>query len=125
MKLPSQRQRRMGEQIKHALIEVMQRGRFIDEAGHDLSNVTISEVRPSPDLKHATVYVMTLGGKDVDETVRALNNTHGYFQSQLGKKLTAKFTPRLRFVEDTSFEQVNRLEEILHNLPKAADNTDG
>lgn len=124
MKIQSQRQRRMGEQIKHALIEVMQRGRFIDDAGHDLSTVTVAEVRPSPDLKNATVYVMTLGGKDLQETINALNKNHGYFQSQLGKKLTAKFTPRLKFIEDTSFEAVNRLEEILHNLPKASDNKD-
>lgn len=125
MKLPSQRQRRMGEQIKHALIEVIQRGRFVDKEGHDLSNVTISEVRPSPDLKHATVFVMTLGGKDLEQTITSLNNSASYFQSQLGRKLTSKFTPRLKFMEDTSFEHVNRLEEIIHNLPKAAESDNG
>lgn len=125
MKIQSQRQRRMGEQIRHILIEAIQRGHFMDSDTGDLSNVTVAEVRPSPDLKQATVYVMTLQGQGVEQSVDALNKAHGFYQSYLAKQLTSKFTPRLKFVKDESFEAVNRLEAIIHNLPKAADTDNG
>lgn len=78
---PSQRQLRVGEQIRHILSETLQRGHFqseilIEEAGL----VTITEVRPSPDLKHARAYVMTLGGKQVEAILEALNDEARVFQ---------------------------------------------
>ncbi|MCB1682824.1 MAG: 30S ribosome-binding factor RbfA [Alphaproteobacteria bacterium] len=126
---PSQRQLRVGEQIRHILSETLQRGHFhseilIQEAGR----VTITEVRPSPDLKHARAYVMTLGGKQVEAILNALNDEAHTFQKEIGRKSNLKFTPKIRFVTDDSFDQAQRIEELLRgtsqteNAEKSPDN---
>lgn len=115
---PSQRQLRVGEQLRQVITETLQRGKFNDILLMDASrNVTVSEVRPSPDLKHAKAYVMTLGGKDIDEMLVALNESAPVFQKELGKELTMKFTPKISFVKDTSFDEASRIDNILRNLP--------
>ncbi len=115
---PSQRQLRVGEQIRHILSETLQRGHFqseilIEESGR----VTITEVRPSPDLKHARAYVMTLGGQRIDAVLEALNDEARVFQKDIGRQSNLKFTPKIRFVTDDSFEQAQRIEELLRGTP--------
>lgn len=114
---PSQRQLRVGEQLRQIIAEVMQRGHFrdpalIEGAGH----VTVTEVRPSPDLKQATAYIMPLGGKDIETILPALNDSAVIFQKEINKQATMKFTPRITFRMDTSFDKVQKLENILGQI---------
>ena len=116
---PSQRQLRVGEQIKHLIAETLSRGHFHTEELFRLAqNVTVTEVRISPDLKNATAYVIALGGKNMSDVLPALNEEAYAFQKEIGHKLKLRFTPRVRFVEDQSFEKATRIETILHELKK-------
>ncbi len=117
---PSQRQLRVGEQIRHIVAETLQRGHFDDEILLDAGRITVSEVRCSPDLKNATAYVMALGGKDMDKIIPALNSSSHIFQRDINKGSNLKFTPRITFRADNSFETAQSIESILHslNIPK-------
>ena len=119
---PSQRQLRVGEQLREILGDVLRRGKFHDpvllDAGYA---ITISEVRPSPDLRQARAYVMSLGGADIDIILPALNQAAPYISKEVGKKLNMKFTPRFKFVEDHSFGEAQHIEGLLRNLPKRSD----
>ncbi|MBI4031542.1 MAG: 30S ribosome-binding factor RbfA [Proteobacteria bacterium] len=116
---PSQRQLRVGEQVRHLIAETLARGHFRSEELFRMAqNVTVSEVRVSPDLKSATAYVSTLGGSSTGEILPALNEEAQVFQKEIAHKLKLRFTPRIRFVEDESFEKANRIESILHDLKK-------
>lgn len=117
----SQRQLRVGEQIRHVIAETLQRGHFHDEALLDAGRVTVAEVRVSPDLKHAKAYVMTLGGEDMDDILPALNDASSYFQQEVNRKTALKFTPRIRFVRDDTFDEADRIEKILRDIPKPRD----
>jgi ribosome-binding factor A len=111
---PSQRQLRVGEQIRHAVIEVLQKGKFSDAALLDATHtVTVTEVRISPDLKNATAFVMTLGGARLDEILPALNDAAGYIQHQMGRKIQLKFTPKIKFVTDNSFDEAEKINRLL------------
>ncbi|NCC22131.1 MAG: 30S ribosome-binding factor RbfA [Alphaproteobacteria bacterium] len=114
----SQRQLRVGEQIRHVIAETLQRGHFHDEALLDAGRVTVAEVRVSPDLKHAKAYVMTLGGEDMDDILPALNDASSYFQQEVNRKTALKFTPRICFVRDDTFDEADRIEKILRDIPK-------
>lgn len=125
---PSQRQLRVGEQVRHELSQLLQRGHFKDPSLVEKSAlITVTEVRLTPDLKHAKAYVLPLGGKqsDIDELLPALNEEAKTFQSELGHALKMKFTPRVQFVTDHSFGEADRIEHILHNIKKDHPNTDG
>lgn len=122
--MPSQRQLRVGEQLRHIIVETLQRGKFHDEALLESRSVTVSEVQPSPDLKNANVFVTTLGGGDMDKILPALNEASGYFQKEINRKLRLKSTPRLTFRADNSFDQAERIENILRNVPDPDRNTD-
>jgi ribosome-binding factor A len=111
---PSQRQLRVGEVLRHALSEVL-REEEIRDPELDGVSVTVTEVRPSPDMRHATVFVEPLGGKNADVIVEALNRHRGFLRGELGHRITMKFTPELRFVEDTSFAEAERIEGILRS----------
>lgn len=114
---PSQRQLRVGEQIRHIIAETMQRGHFHDEVLiNNASIVTVTEVRPSPDLRQATAYVISLGGEDMEEILPALNESAPVFQKDINAKATLKFTPRVRFKLDTSFESVQKLDALLSTI---------
>ncbi len=119
---PTQRQLRVGEQIKHIIVEMLQRGKFSDallfDAGH---MVTVTEVSVSPDLKQATAFIIKLTGSEMGSMLTALNSEAHAFQKEIAKRLQTRFTPKLKFVGDDSFEKSARIEEILHNLPKAAE----
>lgn len=80
------------------------------------ASVTVTEVRTSPDLKNATAYVMALGGEHMDEILPALNDCAVVFQKEIGHALRLKFTPRVRFVQDESFDAAKRIDDILNKL---------
>lgn len=123
---PSQRQLRVAEQVRHIVVETLQRGRFDDPLLFDaVHNVTITEVRISPDLRHATAYIFTLGGTNLDEIIQALNGAASVFQKEIAKNTRMKFTPRMHFRLDDSFENSEKIDKILRELPpKAVDLSD-
>src|ERR1700683_4035613 len=110
----SQRQLRVGEEIRHALATVLMRGDVPWPADFEPSNVTVTEVQVSPDLKNATAFVMPLGGVRLEETVRALNNHIGFFRHVVAQKVKLRYVPKLTFSPDRSFEYAKRISEILH-----------
>jgi len=99
-----QRQLRVGEEIRHVVSSTLQRGGFDDPALINSSLITVTEVRISPDLKNATVFVMPLGGHDVDIILPALNEHAHHFQRELARQMQMKFTPRLKFTTDDTFD---------------------
>tara|TARA_B100001989_G_scaffold253248_1_gene239231 strand:+ start:1718 stop:2140 length:423 start_codon:yes stop_codon:yes gene_type:complete len=116
---PSQRQLRVGEQIRHILSETLQRGHFTNDFLLDHSNtITISEVRPSPDLKYAKAYITAMGMENLSEILKALNEESNVFQKDIGRSLSIKFTPRIKFVEDESFANAEHIENILRDIHK-------
>ena len=117
---PSQRQLRVGEMLRHALSDIL-REREIRDPDLEGVSVTVTQVKPSPDMRHATVFVQPLGGKNADAIVEALNRHRGFLRGELGHSIELKFTPELRFVEDTSFAEAQRIERILHSERVARD----
>jgi ribosome-binding factor A len=110
---PSQRQLRVGEELRHALSRILQRGELRDPALQDVT-VTVTEVRLSPDLKNATAYVMPLGGRHRDEVLAGLTRSAGYLRCQIARDVPLRFTPGLAFTLDTSFDHAHRINELLH-----------
>ncbi len=113
-KEPSQRQLKVGEEIRHILASVIQRGELVDE---DLMDVLISvtEVSVSPDLKIATAYVMPLGGKNVEVIIKALARCKGFLRKKLADNLKLRYTPDLRFRPDDSFATAGYIEDLFRN----------
>ncbi len=109
---PSQRQLRVGELIRHALAEMLTRGEIHDDvlASHI---VTIPEVRMSPDLRLATIYVMPLGGKDVTPVIAALERNKKYIRAEVAHAVNLKFAPDVRFLADETFEEGSRIDRLL------------
>lgn len=109
---PSQRQLRVGEVLRHAVSEILSRGEIRDP---DLAgvSVTVTQVKPSPDMRHAVVYCEPLGGRNAERVVDALNRHRGFVRGLLGHAIRLKFTPELRFVEDRSFAEAEKIETIL------------
>ncbi len=108
-----QRQLRVGEQIRHLLAEVLTRGFFRDPDLSEPSKITITAVEVSPDLKYATAWVMPLGGINADKILPALNRAAGYFRSEVAQKINLRYTPRINFVLDTSFDYADKIEGLL------------
>lgn len=111
-KAPSQRQLKAGELIRRALAEIISREHLRDPDLHGIS-VTISEVRTSPDLKHAIVFAAPLGGGEDDKVIAALNRAKSFLRGRLGKEMEMKSTPSLRFVSDTTFDAAKDMQELL------------
>ena len=111
---PSQRQLRAGELIRHALVEVLREEELQDEAMHGVS-VTVTEVRLSPDLRHASVFVEPLGGGHAREVVAALNRHSKFLRGRLGHGIDMKFTPELKFLHDQSFDEAARMAKLFDN----------
>src|SRR4051812_22816138 len=109
---PSQRQLRVGEALRHALAQVL-REHEIRDSDLDGVSVTVTQVKPSPDMRYATVYCEPLGGKNAKAIVAALNRHKGFLRGEMGHRITMKFTPELRFVEDESFAEAEKIETIL------------
>ena len=118
-KAPTQRQLRVGEEIRHALSEIMRRASFRDTELADLA-ITVTEVRVSPDLRNATVFVLPLAG-EAEPMVAGLNRASAYLRGQLGKAVRLKYLPALNFVFDKSFEEASRIETIMHRPEVARD----
>lgn len=103
---PSQRQLRAGELVRHALTEIFMREEFRDPELQGV-NVTIGEVRASPDLRHAHVFCSPLGVTDPaeqDKLAKALNRASAFIRGRLGKQIEMKFTPQLHFIADHSYD---------------------
>ena len=109
---PSQRQLRVGEMLRHALAEILSRS-DIRDTDLDGVSVTITQVKPSPDMRYATVYCAPLGGGNADRVIAALNRHKGFLRGQMGHMISIKFTPDLRFVEDQSFAEAEKIENLL------------
>ncbi|HVW73589.1 MAG TPA: 30S ribosome-binding factor RbfA [Rhizomicrobium sp.] len=109
---PSQRQLRVGEMLRHALADIL-RENDIRDPELDGVSVTITQVKPSPDMRYATVYCEPLGGENAKEIVAALNRHKGFLRGEMGHRIAMKFTPDLRFVEDQSFAEAEKIETIL------------
>jgi ribosome-binding factor A len=120
---PTQRQLRVGEALRHALAEMLERGtvRDPDLAG---TSVTVTEVRPSPDLRSAVVFVMPLGGGRADQVVEALQRAAPYLRHGVAERVSLKFLPTLRFVADTTFDKAGRIDELLRSPAVARDLAD-
>ncbi len=116
----SQRQLRVGEEVRHVLSALFQRGDFRDPTLQSL-NLTITEVRVSPDLRNATVFVTPLGGGDIATAVKALRHAAGFLRGQVAHEINLRFAPNLSFEADTSFEHAARIETILHQPEVARD----
>ena len=118
-KPPSQRQLKAGELIRRALAEIINRENLRDPALQGVS-VTISEVRASPDLKHAIVYAAPLfsnnqGGGNTEEVIAGLRRCARFLRGRLGMEMETKFTPRLKFEVDRTFETASDMAELLNN----------
>lgn len=109
---PSQRQLRVGEMLRHALAEVLRENEIRDAELEGVS-VTVTQVKPSPDMRYATVFCEPLGGKNAKAIVAALNRHKGFLRGEMGHRIAMKFTPELRFVEDESFAEAQKIETIL------------
>ncbi len=118
----SQRQLKVGEEIRHALSTIFMRDEVPWPQGFvPPPTVTVTEVQVSPDLKNATAFVMPLGGVQLAETVRILNDKAGFFRHEVAQNVRLRFTPKLNFKADNSFVYAQRIEEILHDPVVAKD----
>ena len=117
---PSQRQLRAGELVRHALVEILREEEVHDEALQNIS-ITVTEVRCSPDLRHATVFVEPLGAglggvsikpEQIGPAIAALNAHSKFFRGVLGRRIDMKFTPDLRFLHDESFNEAARIDAL-------------
>jgi ribosome-binding factor A len=109
---PTQRQLRAGELVRHALVDILRHESFADPALADVP-VTISEVRVSPDLKHALCFIEPLGGRQASAVVDALNRASRFLRLRLGAAIDMKYTPALKFVHDESFDTADHINRLL------------
>lgn len=120
-KTPSQRQLRVGEELRHALAWILERGELRDP-GLIGQTVTVTEVRISPDLRNATAFVIPLGGGDcTDGVVEALNRAVPFVRRKIAKTVKLKYLPGLRFIADPSFDEARRIDDLLADPRVARD----
>jgi ribosome-binding factor A len=111
-KTPSQRQLRAGELIRHALAEILARGEVHDPV-LETHTITVPEVRVTPDLRLATIYVMPLGGRDESAVLAALERNKRFLRGELAHRINMKFAPEIRFRIDERFDEAERIEKLL------------
>ena len=109
---------KVGEQVRHVLSELLIRG-IVHDATLTAHSVSVTEVRMSPDLRHATVFVKPLLGEDEGEVLTALRQNTAFFQREVAGRLKLKYAPRLKFRGDESFDEAERIERLLSD-PKVA-----
>jgi ribosome-binding factor A len=111
---------RVGEQVRHILSELLQRGEVHDDtlAKH---LVSVTEVRMSPDLRHATVFVKPLLGKDEDVVLKALRTNTAFFQREVAHRVQTKYAAKLKFLPDESFDEGTRIDQLLRKPEVARD----
>ena len=118
---PSQRQLRVGEQVRHALSEVLQRGEVRDDL-IESTVISVSEVRMSPDLKIATAFVSPLGAADNDAIIKALAKNAKFIRGRVtGALRQMKYMPEFRFRLDTSYDNMSKIDELLRSPEVARD----
>jgi ribosome-binding factor A len=118
---PSQRQLRVGEQVRHALSDMLQRGEVRDDL-IEATVISISEVRMSPDLKIATAFVAPLGAKDENAVVAALNRNARFIRGRMSPALRQmRYMPEFRFRLDTSYDNMAKIDELLRSPEVARD----
>ena len=117
---PSQRQLRVAEEIRHVLAGLFERRDFRDPELAD-AQITVTEVRVGPDLKHATVFVSRLGRSDVDALLPALKRTTPFLRGQVAHALRLRFAPGLTFQPDTALEYATKIDRLLHAPEVARD----
>ncbi len=115
-----QRPLRVGEELRHALAQILARGDIRDP---DLvgRSITVSEVRMSPDLKNATAFVLPLGGENLEAAMAGLSRCAPYLRGQVARLVPLRYSPKLNFRLDESFEQASRIEALLRRPEVAAD----
>src|ERR1700684_4239883 len=108
----SQRQLRVGQTVRHAMADILSHGSVHDPEleGHI---VTVPEVKMSPDLKLATIYVMPLGGRDTDKVITALARNKKFLRGEVARRVNLKFAPDLRFRIDDRFDEAERIEKLI------------
>lgn len=111
---PSQRALRAGELIRHAASEILSRGDVHDPV-LETHLITVPEVRLSPDLRQATIYVMPLGGHDAKAVLEALERNKRYLRGEIARRVNLKFAPDIRFRIDERFDEADRIERLLRS----------
>lgn len=115
---PSVRVLRVGEQVRHVLSEILQRGDVHDDV-LSRNPVSITEARMSPDLRHATVFIKPLLGRNEPEVLKALRTNTAYLQREVAKRIRMKYAAKLKFLADESFDEASHIEKLLRD-PKVA-----
>ena len=108
----SQRQLRVGELVRHAIADILSHG-SVHDADLEGHIITVPEVRMSPDLKLATVYVMPLGGRDTEIVIAALERNKKFLRGEVARRVNLKFAPDIRFRVDERFDEAERIEKLL------------
>lgn len=108
---PSQRQLRAGELVRHALVEILREEDLDDPALSGVS-VTVTEVRVSPDLRHAICFIQPLGGENAAEVTAAMNRASKFFRGRLGRMIDMRATPELKFLHDETFDAAARMDRL-------------
>jgi ribosome-binding factor A len=121
---PSVRVLRVGEQVRHLLSEILARGDVHDDV-LTTHPVSITEVRMSPDLRHATVFVKSLLGKDEEAVLKALRTNTAYLQREVAGRVRMKYAAKLKFLSDESFDEASHIEKLLRDPKVARDLTSG
>ncbi len=111
---PSQRMLRVGERVRHEIAALLQRGEILDPLLETVT-VTVPEVRMTPDLRLANVYVMPLGGEHAEEVVEALNAHARFIRGRVTPALDLKYAPEFRFFVDTTFDEYGRIDALLRS----------
>jgi ribosome-binding factor A len=116
----SQRQLRVGEEIRHLLAELLERGNMRDPDLRD-ATVTVTSVDVSPDLRNATAFVMPLGGKDSEKILAALKRAAPWFRARVSEKAGLRSAPDIRFLLDKTFDEADRIDALLRRPDVARD----
>ncbi|MBY0509352.1 MAG: 30S ribosome-binding factor RbfA [Rhodospirillaceae bacterium] len=120
-KAPGQRQLRVGEELRHVLAAIFERETFRDPALFDV-RLTVTEVRPSPDLRHARIYVVPLGGSpDMKSILEGLRRVKPFLRREVASRVQIKFIPDLIFAADTTFDEAEHISRLLHKPEVARD----
>ena len=119
---PSQRQLRAGELVRHALVEIV-REEDLDDPALSGAPVTITEVRVSPDLRHAVCFIQPLGGENAPEVVAAMNRASKFFRGRLGRMIDLRATPELKFLHDETFDAAEHMSRLFED-PKVRQDLD-
>jgi len=116
----SQRQLRVGEEIRHLLAELLERGNMRDPELRDAS-ITVTSVDVSPDLRNATAFIMPLGGQDKERLLAAMKRAAPWFRARVGEKAGLRSAPEIRFQIDTTFDEADRIDALLRRPDVARD----